>query len=255
MLQGIRPTSIKDYFRWGLQVSCEHYERWFDHGVRDLFVSLIRSTQAREKGAYGQGLIPLTIELFADLAEEWSRTPPPFALRTFGDSDFPELAESLALLRAVTARPTVPRLWWTFAATSFGPYAHALAALSRREIHTQAEAIAAIYDPYVAPCRMYVAFGKPMITAELQPPFLIDEAQAMWYQMPGYRNLSPPMIRRMIYETVYLRPTWTEDKGSRYESVLDHRATWEQPLVLGFGKRLAGFWYPATSIHAEGVEQ
>jgi hypothetical protein len=248
MLCGIHPNSLKAYFRWGLLISFEHHQRWFDHGVRDLFICLIRSSQARESATYGRGLIPETIELFEEFVHIWSQSPPPFALRTFGDTDFPELSQVLARLCEVSARPNVPRLWWSFAASPDSPYRHALAAINGRNARTQAEAIAAIYGPDVEPCRMYIGFGKPLLTAELQLPFLIDEAQAMWYQAPGYSGLTATMIRRMIYEAVYVRRTWMEDKDQRYETVLAQRAIWEQPLVLGFGQKMDGFWYPASDI-------
>jgi len=119
MLHGIPPNSHTEYFRWGLQSSCEQCERWFDHGVRDLF---------------------------------------------------------------------------------------------------------------------------------------IGEAPAMWYQMPGYSGLTPTMIRRIIYETVYLQSTWATDKDGRYDAVLDQRAVWEQTTVLGFGRRMGGFWYPESDALREGEQ-
>jgi hypothetical protein len=137
----------------------------------------------------------------------------------------------------------VPRLWWTFAATPGSPYTHALAVIAGRNVRTQAEAIAAIYGPEVAPCRMYIGGGKPFLTAEFQLPFLIDEAQAMWYQMPGYRGLSPTIIRRVIYEATVMRSTWSENKDRRYADVQDRREEWERPLILGVGRRLGAFWY------------
>ena len=108
--------------------------------------------------------------------------------------------------------------------------------------------------PRVEPCGMYVGFGKPLLTAELQLPFLIGEAPAMWYQMPGYSGLTPTMIRGMIYETVYLRSTWAADKDGRYDAVLDPRAVWEQTTVLGFGRRMGGFWYPESDALREGEQ-
>jgi hypothetical protein len=254
MLQGLHPKSQLEYFRWSLLESCASFERWFYHGARDLFICLFRSSQVREGGAYKRGLIPLTIQVLTELADTWTNTPPPYALRTFGDSDFPELSAILERLRAVTDRPGIPRLWWTFFATPSSPYTHSFARLAGRIVHTQAEAIAAIYGSDVEPCHLYVAFGKPILTAELQLPFLIDEAQAMWYQTPGYHILSDSMIRRMIYEAVYTRSTWAEDKGDRYETVPRNRAVWNQPLVLGFGRRMGGFWYPASDELLKGDE-
>jgi hypothetical protein len=252
MLEGLHPNSQLEYFRWSLHASSAAFERWFEHGVHDLFICLFRSSQVREGGAYKHGLMPLTIQVLTELVDIWTRTPPPYALRTFGDSDFPDLSPILEQLRAVTDRPNIPRLWWTFFATPSSPYIHSLARLAGRDVRTQAEAIAAIYGSDVQPCRLYVAFGKPILTAELQLPFLIDEAQAMWYQTPGYHILSAAMIRRMIYEAVYARSTWTEDKGDRYESVPENRAIWEQPVVLGFGQRMNGFWYPASDVLLKG---
>ena len=254
MLQGLHPKSQQEYFRWSLYESCACFERWFYHGVRDLFICLFRSSQVREGGAYKRGLIPLTIEVLTELADIWAQTPPPYALLTFGDGDFPELSAILERLRAVTARPGVPRLWWTFFAAPGSPYTHALSMLAGRDVRTQAASIAAIYGPDVEPCRLYVAFGKPILTAELQLPFLIDEAQAMWYQTPGYHILSDTMIRRMIYEAVYTRSTWVEDKADRYETVPEHRTVWERPIVLGLGCRMGGFWYPASNVLLEGDE-
>jgi hypothetical protein len=248
MLAGVQLDSLERYFRWGMDQIDRAARAWFAHGVRDLFICFIRSSQAREIGAYRDGLTSLGAVVLGDILRTHRQNPPPYAVRSFGVADFPELAEPVGTIVAATADPNKPRLWWTFSATPFSPYQHALAALGGQVPADQRAAIDLVYGAEVAPCRLYVGFGKPILTAELQLPFLIDEANAVWYQIPGYSGLSSQVIRRIIYEGAYARRTWAADKSGRYDTVLDNRDTWQQPRVLGLGSRLGKFWYPDASL-------
>jgi len=79
--------------------------------------------------------------------------------------------------------------------------------------------------------------------ADLLPPLLAGEVQCYWIQRPGYLY-DEQLLRRILYDYAYLRPTWRLDKSSRYDTLEANRSLWQQPLVLGYGKHVGAFWYP-----------
>jgi hypothetical protein len=84
-----------------------------------------------------------------------------------------------------------------------------------------------------------------MITHDIIPLALMGETQCYWVQRPGY-DIDEVMVRRIIYDTVYRRRTWREDKSTRYANIEQTRSLWESRQVLGIGRRVGGFWYPAS---------
>jgi hypothetical protein len=48
----------------------------------------------------------------------------------------------------------------------------------------------------------------------------------------------------MVYDCVYRRRTWREDKSGRYADIEQTRSLWESRRIVGVGKRVDAFWYP-----------
>jgi hypothetical protein len=255
ILHAPEPDRWEKAFRWSILEGVQVYQRWFEAGVQDLFTCLIRSTQMREQGTYGRRLLLYAEHILNDLANQWTADPPPFAVHTIGHEWFPSLEAVLTQIRNVTAGLAGRnRVWWTFFDTPQRPYTFAINAIASHQVRSAADAIAVLYGPDVKPCQLYIGFGKPILSPELQLPFLIDEdeAQALWYQTPGYTGLTPQLIRRIIYEYAYVRSTWVADKELRYREVAANRSTWEQGHVLGLGSMFGDFWYPEQHGTQEG---
>ena len=108
---------------------------------------------------------------------------------------------------------------------------------------TRAEAIHALYGEDVPLITLYLAFGKPTISADLLPPLLAGPVQCYWTQRPGYQ-LTTDELRLVLFDNAFLRKTWREDKTGRAEQAMATRAAWEQGPILGLGMRIGPFWYP-----------
>lgn len=244
----------RDYPGWSMDRLLRLCQRIFAFGVQDLFVSIIRSTQVAEGGDYGRALWSLARAILGDERRlEWI-VEAGFQVRCFGAADMPQIADVLAQVERTTAAPGRPTMWWMFATSVDSLWQQALTAICAAGATTRAAAIQAIYGQPVAPMGIYLAFGKPFFSPELMPPLLDDETACFWYQQPGYGPLTDRVLRRIFYDAAYLRHTWTADKSARYAGLEAQRAIWEQPMVLGLGQRVGGFWRPLVDQGTELCE-
>jgi hypothetical protein len=234
------------YASWSMGQLLDVCLRIFALGVHDLFVPIIRSTQVAETGKYGRQLWGMARQALGDsqYLERLARAG--VRVRCLGKTGMPEIIELLDEVEARTAVGT-RTLWWLFARTATALWDDALTTICAAGATDRDAAIRAIYGRDVVPVGIYLAFGKPFFSVELMPPLLEGQAAAFWYQQPGYLSLTECLLRRIVYEAAYVRRTWISDKTVRYDDVLSQRATWEQPLVLGLGRRIDGFWYPVQT--------
>lgn len=251
LLNGI---DFDGYFAWTMDQMLAAAQRIFDLGVRHLFVSIMRSTQFAEQGAYGERLWAMARQILGDEDRIARIAAAGIQVRTFGASDAPLLGDILTRVEEATANGTAGTLWWTFAPTPQSPWQHALRAIVEARALTPEAAIRAIYGTDIPPVGIYLAFGKPFLSAELIPPLLEGEAAAFWYQQPGYTPVTERLLRRVFYETAYMRRTWQTDKGARYGGVAAQRELWQRPLTLGLGRRVEHFWYPQLADDEGGSE-
>lgn len=241
-LQGISPQS-DDYARWTRERMIACSQRFFQLGVRHLFMSVMRPAQLAEIGRYRERLLfwldsgLAGEEALADYARLGWR------VRLVGGDTLPELARTNERLRAATARHAGPTLWFYVVPEAESPWQWVLSAIRRGAAATVAEAIEAIYGEPVPLATLYLAFGKPILVPDLLPPLLMGEAQSYWFQTPGY-DIEPQTLRRIVYDYAYLRQTWAQDKSSRYADMGAYHTLLQQPLVLGLGRRVGPFWYP-----------
>jgi hypothetical protein len=235
---------LDQYANWSMSRLTDVCLRIFDLGIKDLFVPVIRATQAAETGKYGRQLWDVARQTLGDIQNLERLVTAGVQVRCFGKRSMPEIVELLDEIEAFSARGSGTRtLWWLFARTAESPWNEALAAICAAGATSHADAIRAVYGRPIEPVGVYLAFGKPFFSVELMPPLLEGQAAAFWYQQPGY-PLTEPLLRRILYEAAFVRRTWVPDKSDRYNDVLTQRAIWEQPLVLGLGQRVGDFWYP-----------
>jgi hypothetical protein len=238
-------TESDEYARWSYTQMFAHHDLLIRHGIRHIIAPAVISNNLVEFARFR--------ELFLSWASEGLAGPVSLAeyarrgwrARIVGTEEFPELREASARLEMNTPERWKGTIWWTATASTEAPWAALLAAVQRSGARTRAEAIRALYGEDIPPARLLLAFGKPMISPELLPPLLSGELQGYWFQRPGY-SLDQPMLRRILYDYAYTRATGSgTERGWRYTDVSLQRAAWETDAVLGLGRQLGGFWYPA----------
>lgn len=254
-LAGISPQS-DDYAAWSRQRMVESIEALAQVGVRHVVMNLLRPPQVAEVGRYRDRLLAW---LEAGLASEeaiavWQQRG--WRTRMLGVETLPELQPAAARLVAHTAPAAELTVWWYLCATAETPWVMLGQAAELAGRAGQSAAIEALYGEPIAPATLYIAFGKPLVAFDIIPPLLAGELQCYWTQRPGF-NLDEPTLRHILYDYAYLRPTWQQDKSTRYADLPQQRAHWQQPRVLGLGERVGAFWYPLSDdrIGAAGAEE
>lgn len=247
----LQNIGLRDYFGWSMDRMLDVVERIAALGVRDLFVSILRSTQVAERGAYGQQLWDAVDRILGDPARIERIAQANLQVRTFGSDDFPEIGGLIDRVSAATQSSTGMRWWWMFSATPQAPWNTALRAIVAAGATTQKAAVQVVYGADVAPVGVYLGFGKPLISPELLPPLLEGDTTAVWYQQPGYLPITDTLLRQVFFEAAYVRQTWHVDKTQRYTAVPSHKDRWNQLPTLGLGRVIDTFWFPKNSNESE----
>ncbi|MEO7908936.1 MAG: hypothetical protein ABIV47_04745 [Roseiflexaceae bacterium] len=241
-LAGISPES-DEYARWTRERMIACFDLFFRFGVRHIFNTLIRPNQFAEVGRYRERLLDWLDwgvagpEALADYARLGWR------VRLIGTMSIPELRAIAERLRAATPEQSTTTVWYHVISEPDEPWQWLLAAAQQAQARTQLEAIRALYGEDIPLAKLYLSFGKPIFVADLLPPLLAGDVQSYWIQRPGYL-LDEQLLRRILYDYAYLRPTWTHDKSARYNDVEAQRSLWEQAPTLGLGQRVGAFWHP-----------
>jgi len=213
----------------------------FRLGVRHLVAPVGRPQIFAEGGRYRRDFCRWVRLAVADrIALDWYRAKSWRVRLITAGAPPAELAEVAAVLDAATRRCTGPRLWF-FTTTDYDELWRWV--LSVRAA-TRAEAVARLFGEDIPPAKVLVSFGKPLVALDHLPPILFEETQCYWSQRPGY-SLTERELRAIFYDRAFLRSTWRTDKTGREQDALGHRRAWEDGPLIGLGRRLGSFWYPA----------
>jgi len=245
-LAGIAPQS-DDYARWSREQMIACAQRFFALGVRHLFMSIMRPRQLAEIGRYRERLLDWIDwgvagpEALADYRRHGWRT------RLLGATSLPELQPAADRLLLETCRQDAPTLWFYAVPEADSTNQWLLDAMRQTTTHSPEQIRQTLYGEEIPPATLYIGFGKPILVPDLLPPLIAGEAQCYWLQRPGYA-LDDATIRQIFYDCAYLRSTWSQDKSARYHDLETQRELWEQPAVLGLGRRIGAFWYPQARL-------
>lgn len=222
-------------------VAC--FAQFFHLGARHLFTSMLRPGQLNEVGRYRERLFSWFDWGLAgpEALDDYRRHG--WRVRIGGLEALPELRAANERLVAATP-PTWEHTLWLYGAPEPGSlWEQTLSAAHATQARTQSELIRGLLGEEVPLAGLYIGFGKPMMTHDIVPLALMGETQCYWVQRPGY-EIDEAMVRSIVYDSVYRRRTWREDKSTRYADIEQTRALWESRQVLGIGRRIGGFWYP-----------
>ena len=135
------------------------------------------------------------------------------------------------------------------ATPSYDSHWKKMAELLSEDWHTQNDLILGQYKENIPPIKLYVGYGKPVMSAAVCPPLLgaFDGMHCYWLQKPGFVT-SIKSVLAILYDYAFTRKTWLRDKSERTAQVLIHKKEISQENILGLGKRLGPFWYPEQKV-------
>lgn len=243
VLAGISPQS-EEYPRWSRERMLECANLLFDLGVRHLFLTVLRFPQLAEVGRYRERLIEWLDESIAGPAALADYARRNWRVRLAGYESVPELHPTVERLSDATPANWRHTLWIYVSGTPDAHWTSVLAAAHQTGARSRAEIIRALYGEDIPLGTLCLSYGKPFIAADILPPIIADEVQCYWTQRPGFA-LDEQLARQIFYDYAYTRRTWQPDKSARYADVLAQRSLWEAPRILGLGRRVGAFWYPA----------
>lgn len=238
------PTSGDAYFQWSHEQMMASLDMIFRHGIQHIIYPVVTPSQFNESTPEYREYLWNWLDwgLGGDEAMGHFKRNGWRVYIPFGEK-FPRLkraSERLVATQGATGRHS---MWFFIIPEHNLLWEWALAALSQSQAATIEEAIRFLYAEDIPPATLYLDFGKPIVTPDLLPPFLIGVLQCYWNQRPGYLT-DQRQFRSILYDYAFNRPTWQSDKTGRAEEALAHREAWEKGPVIGMGKRIGPFWYP-----------
>jgi hypothetical protein len=245
VLAGIDPTS-DEYPRWSFFQMVTCFDLFFQHGVRHLITHAIIPSQYQEvTRGYRDNLIKWVAWNLSnpDALAEFERRN--FRVRLIGGEHLPALQTLSDTLAELPAPAEAPTIWFTVTPTEDSPWDSLFAAIHRSGAKTQGDAVQAQFGEPIPPATLYIGSGKPGIFPAVVPPLLMGKMQCYWSQRPGFIT-DMGTVKAILYDFAFTRKTWKKDKTGRAEKVLESPEIWEEAPVLGLGKRLGPFWYPAS---------
>lgn len=238
-------VSSEDYAHWSISQMKTCVELFFHHGVRHVITPLLTPSQFAEvTPRYRERLfdwVALFVKEFSLLTTSQHQD---WRLRLLGAESLPDELRPLSEKVAAATPRGKHTLWCSVVAQSGAPWNELLQAVVRTGARTREDAIRALYGEDIPLAQLMIAFGKPMVSPEQEPPLLQGPMDCYFTQRPGYR-LTERELRTVLYDHAYLRRTWRADKTGRAEEAISHRRAWEEGPMVGLGIRLGPFWYPA----------
>lgn len=232
------------YVAWALERQLEVAARFFERGVRHLFVPVLGPPQVREIGPYRERLFG-TLRAIGSPAARAAYARMDVRVRAYGHEQIPQLPELVGELAAATAAARGGTLWYALVVNHEQEALEAaVRAAAAAGATTHPEMVRAFYGEEVPPVDVFVGFGKPAV-GYLMPPLLGERASCYWTTHPSY-ELSGEDIDRIFHDATVTRATWRADKQGRYDELDPEalRAYYAQRHTLGVGEQRHGFWYP-----------
>lgn len=246
---GIEPWS-NEFMIWAHQQMLDSQALIFRYGIQHLFSPLIIPNNLKEVHHYRD-------QLFRQVEPVLTR-PEAIAqyqalgirVRILGGEQVPEVQKTAEKLDALTGSNGNQTLYWTVVLDPEEQWTQLFSTVSLANVRTRAQAIRAIYGEDIPPITLYLNHGKPEFSFNTIPPLLVGQAQCYWNQKPG-SVLDEPLLRTIFYDYAYLRKTFRADKLERAQAALADQETWTSAPMLGIGRRMGPFWYPATIAATE----
>lgn len=244
VLAGI-PAEGDEYAAWNRKEMIRALSMLFDHGVKHILKPVVTPSMfSEETENYSEHLWRwidwafASDENLAEFAElGWN-------VNIMFSEFMPQLRNAHNRLKSIEHKPDAPNLW-VIVNPKHNQFTEWMLQKIQKDgpVANSEEAIELIYGANIPPAKLYLDFGKLIISPDIVPPLLSGVMDCYWTQQPGY-SLSQENFRRILYDSLYVRKTWRKDKKGRALEVLKTRGYWEGSKVVGIGQKLDPYWYP-----------
>ena len=238
-----------EYARWSREQMIRCLKLLVDHGIKHILMPVLTPSQFNEATPnYREHLWRwLDWGLAGDQAlADYERLG--WQVRIPFIEELPHLSHIQTRLEGVNVATDAPRIW-----AFVIPEHNSLTRWMLKKVQlngnlsTNQEAVECLYGENIPPATLYIDFGKPIISPDLLPPFLVGKLDSYWTQQPGYR-LTEKFLRSILYDSLYLRNTWQANKSERAKKAVESRDLWEGETIIGLGQRVGAYWFPADQL-------
>ena len=244
-LKGIRDQD--EYVKWSAEQLLSSFGIFAKYGIRHIVTHAIVPTQWKEDTpGYREKLIDWIAgilgseETIAAYKERnWRET-------MIGIDEIPAFKPVAKKLKKTFPPKGNHKLTVHYAATpTYETHWKDISRVLSKKYHSQDELILAKYKEAIPPIKLYIGYGKPVLSSAVCPPLLgaFDGIHCYWLQKPGFVT-NERSVLKILYDYAYTRRTWIKDKSGRTAKALNFRDAMSRETVLGVGMRLGPFWYP-----------
>lgn len=235
------------YVQWSAQQLIISFGLFAKYGVRHIVTHAIVPTQWKEDTpGYREKLLGWIAGILLDKntisiyhARNWREA-------MIGVDDMPEMKPvARKLQKAFPAKGAYDLTVYYMSTPTYAAHWANMSRVLSKRVSSQTELIQAKYKEAIPPIKLYLGYGKPVMSAAVCPPLMgaFDGMHSYWLQKPGYVT-NEKTILKILYDYAYTRRTWIKDKSGRTAKVLNFREAMSRETVLGVGMRLGPFWYP-----------
>jgi len=235
---------MSSYADWTTERMLHVTDILFQHGIRHVFTTLLGPKNFQEvTPEYREHLWEWAGFVANDQSMDMYRKRG-WRVRILYEQYLPELSKTVERLRETLSAPDQHTLWYMFTPERFLPIRWMMDTLKHSSPQNIDETIQLLYGQVVPLATLCLSHGKPILLSEFLPPLIYEVLNCFWTQKPHY--LDEQELRAVIYDCVYMRKTWIKDKSERAKHVTRDREVWENAPIVGLGRRVGPFWYPAT---------
>ncbi|MCP5467866.1 MAG: hypothetical protein H7A32_01180 [Deltaproteobacteria bacterium] len=237
----------QELYQYSLDRMIEAYQNIFDHGIKYLFnTAVIPSLFEESTPGYQENLWRWLDQGLAGgptLAEFQRRG---WRVRIIFGEKFPQLKAAQERLIQNCPKTSEHNLWFNIVEDFGMMWRRILSSVQGVNFKKLSELSEHIYEMEIPTAGLYVATGKPTLSPDLFPPFVMrDRMECYWSEKPGY-SLDARQLREILYDSYFVRKTWRKDKTGRAAAALEQRYMWENAPTIGLGQRVGPFWYPQS---------
>ncbi len=248
-LVGIRDQD--EYVKWSAEQLLISFGLFAKYGVKHIITHSIVPTQWNETTpGYRDKLLGWVSEILTNESTLAAYRQRNWRETMLGSDAIPEFKAAAKTLKKAFPVKAEYKLTVHYAATPSyeTPWREMTKALSKKW-KTQDDLILAQYGEAIPPIKLYIGYGKPVMSAAVCPPLLgaFDGMHAYWLQKPGFVTEEKSVLK-ILYDYAFTRRTWLQDKSGRTQKVLSFREVISRDNILGVGMRLGPFWYPDDQL-------
>ena len=234
VLAGLAPDS-DEYASWSRSQMIRACQLIFNHGVRHVVTVLATPQQFQETGAYRSRLLDWIRWGIggSEALEDYHRCC--WSARVICDPGLEMLVElDIRLQQDSAGSDTNATLWYVVVQNRGSLLRAAAEHLTHADVSDDAQAIRSLYGVDIPPAELFLGFGKPVVSPELVPPFLLGNMHCYWSQRPGY-SITKSEFRHILYDFAIIRAFQGKERSERAVAAINHAGLWDKSAIIGLG--------------------